>query len=149
VGHWSRRWSRSLDHTNGEQIRRRRPAACDHTAPTAASSSTTTVAHSGWGGRSRWGHRLRRLGVGELLGDWCRWSCGRDLVIIATPAEIHDIGVVRILEDAEEIALAQTLAITSEQLARRRTYLTRAHRSAIGCFDGATHEVKCVFTGEP
>ena len=79
----------------------------------------------------------------------CRYRRG-DFVIAAPTPEVDDIGVVRILEDAQEIPLAQTLAVAPEQFARGGPNLTGARRRATsGGVNRAANEIEGILPGEP
>src|SRR5438552_1729450 len=144
--HSFRRRSRCLDDTDRKQIRGQNANACtDRTASTPASKSAATSTHADRSRRGRWHNRLRRFNCCELVADWSRWRSGSDFVIGATPTEIDDIGVVRVLQNAREVALAQALAIASEQLARDNAGLAGANRCTSVRADSAANEVKRFF----
>jgi hypothetical protein len=118
----------------------------DRPATTTASGWRAARPHSGWGGRCRRSRELRRLCFGKLLGDGRRWSGRRYIVILAAPAEIHDVVVVSVLENAQEVSFAQAFTVASEELARRRANLARARGSVA---NGPTNKIERVLASEP
>ncbi len=68
----------------------------------------------------------------------------RDLEVVAAAAKVDDARVVSVLEDSHEHAIAQTLRIAAEQLARATANVAGAHglvaRREI--VDGATNEIE-------
>jgi len=141
--HSFRRRSRCLDDTDRKKIRRQNANACtDRPASTPASKSARTSTHANRSRRRRRRNRLRKFNGRELVSDWSRRCSGSDFVIRASPTEIDDIGVVSVLQNAREVAVAQALAVASEQLARDNARLAGANRCPSIRADGATNEVK-------
>ena len=115
--------------------------------PTSASAAGWRAARSHAGrGRGCGRGRLRWLRRGELLAHRCRWRGESDLVISATTAQVDDVGIVRVLKDAQEIPFAQALAVASEKLAGGGANLTRARGSSLAY--GATNEIEGFFARE-
>src|SRR5206468_4053542 len=77
--------------------------------------------------------------------DWSRRCGGSDFVIGSSPTEIDEIGIVSVLQNAREVAVAEALAVASEQLARDNASLAGANRCASIRADSATNEVKRFF----
>jgi hypothetical protein len=70
-----------------------------------------------------------------LIGDRCSVGDTRDFEVIAAPPQIDDVVVVRVLENARKIPVAQTFTVAAEQLTRLRAYGAGSHCSV------ALHEV--------
>ena len=74
--------------------------------------------------------RRRRVGdrrLRELVGHRLRLGGTRDLEVVAAATQVDHVVVVRVLEDAREVALAEALAVATEQLARLGADDARAH----------------------
>jgi hypothetical protein len=84
------------------------------------------------------------FGARELLCHRFRLRRACDLEIVAASAQIDDPLIVRILENADEHPLAQTLAVAAEQLARALTYLGGAHASVVRheTIDGPPYDIE-------
>src|SRR6266487_3298999 len=141
-----RRGSRCLDDTDGKQIRGQNANACtDRPASTPAGKAPATSTHADRSRRRRWRNSFRRFDRRELVADWSRRCGGSDFIIGASPTEIDEIGIVSVLQNAREVAVAQALAVASEQLARNNASLAGANRCASIRADSATNEVKRFF----
>ena len=68
----------------------------------------------------------------ELLRDRGDLHRQRDLVVIAATTQIDDVAVVRVLQDADEVALAQALAVATEKLERLLAHATRRNGAIAG-----------------
>ena len=96
-----------LDDSDREQVGRdNSDAGANWSATTSAGGPRTPVAHSCRSGWCRWRDDLGRFGDGELFADGSCSGGGRHFVVIAATTEVDDIGVVRILKNAVEVALA-------------------------------------------
>jgi hypothetical protein len=75
----------------------------------------------------------------------------RYLEVVTTPAQVDHTGIVRILEDTDEHAVAEALAVAAEQLPCTSPNLT-GPRSIVVVggerFDGTAHEVECFVARE-
>jgi hypothetical protein len=81
-----------------------------------------------------------------LVGNRQRLGRASDLEVVAPPSQIDDPRIVRVLENANEHSLIETLAVAAENLARALANGTGAGRVIIigrQRFDRATHEVEC------
>src|SRR5436305_14367943 len=97
-------------------MRRWRADSSANRSATATASGCTSRTHAcrhlrgGW----RW---LWRLSGRELLAHRRR-RCGRSYFVITTATtEVDEIRIVGVLQDSQKIPLAETLALTTEQLA--------------------------------
>lgn len=75
---------------------------------------------------------MRRGGTIQLLGDRRHLRGERDLEVVPAAAQVDDLLVVRVLEDALEHPFAQALAVTTEQLEGLGAHRTRRHRGVAG-----------------
>jgi hypothetical protein len=71
--------------------------------------------------------RCLLLGERQLLGDRRGVGSASDLEVVSTTAKIDDPFVVRVLEDANEHAVTQTLGVAAKQLTRMRANIARPH----------------------
>jgi hypothetical protein len=91
---------------------------------------------------------MRGGGAVELFchrRDWCRQ---RHLEVIAAPAEIDDIRVVRVAQHAVEEAITQAFAVTTKQLEGAPSQC-RCRDRAIALYHGACrapHKVECLIS---
>jgi hypothetical protein len=131
--HRHRLWcgTRCLDNSDREKVRRKHANA--RTDRAASATPTWRGAARSHSSRRRWSsgsNELWRLRCGELLADRGRRRGGRNLVVAPAPAEIDQVGVVRVLQDPQEIPFAQALAVSTEKLARRGANLTCSRGSS-------------------
>jgi len=91
------------------------------------------------------------LGLRQLLGHRDSFCRTRHLEVVPATAKIDDPFVMRVLENANEHAVAQTLGVATKQLAGARAYVTRAHglvaRNEIG--DRSPQQIECFLPREP
>ena len=80
--------------------------------------SDSTRAHAALNG-SNWSCNrcVGRRGCLELAIDRRGSDCNRNFVIAATTAKVDQVGVVRIMKNAQEVSLAQTLTVATKKLA--------------------------------
>jgi hypothetical protein len=110
--------SRARHYSNVEQVRRRATLRSHWSTTDATRAHAALYRYCGL--RRRCVRYSRCL---ELTLD-SRSSSGRsDFVIASTLAQIDHVRIVRVVKNANEVALAETLAVTSEQCARSLAYL--------------------------
>src|SRR6185437_13581984 len=73
---------------------------------------------------------------------------GCDLVVVTTTPQIDDIGIVRVLKDADEVSLAQALTVAAEQPARGEACLAGTDRCATVGVHRASYQIECLFATE-
>src|SRR5271169_5928574 len=97
------------------------------TGPTTGARSTTR-SHADPRSSHDWSLHRRGgfLGPGRLRGDRFRLSCPGYVEVIPAPAKIDNPIVVRVLENADEHALAQAFAVATEELVCAGTNGARA-----------------------
>src|SRR2546423_4486004 len=140
---WLRRRAMGLDDANRKQVGGNDSDARAHrsaSAPPRWWGAART--HARRDGRYGLGYGLRRLAGRELFADRSRRGSGRDLVVVAAAAKIDNVGVVSVLKDADEIPLAQALAVATQQLARCFARLTGANRGGTVGADRASYQVE-------
>ena len=57
-------------------------------------------------------------GAIQLLGNGCHLRRQCDLVVVAAPAEVDQVGVVRVAQDAAEEPVTEALAVTPKEFER-------------------------------
>src|SRR2546423_7448823 len=138
-----------LYHSDREQIGRNDPHPGTHwSAAAAATGRGTSRAHARWSRRCGRGDGFWRLDCGQLLdyrGRCCRW---RHFIIVTAATQVDDVGVVRVLQNADEVSLAQAFAIAAEQLTRRCACVAGADWTASVHAHRSSYEIKRLFTSE-
>lgn len=97
----------------------------------------------------RWRRVLLRRSL-ELAFDGRRRDGGTYFKVSASPAQIDDIRIVRIVKNAKEIAFAQTFAVATEKrpcscthTGRRSGFVTAGYR-----LHGTPYKIKCLVPGQ-
>src|SRR5712671_3005226 len=138
-----RRGSRCLDNADRKQIRRNdTDTGTDRSASAPACGTAGACAHSCRSCRCRQSDCLGRFRCRQLIAERSRRCCRSDLVIATAPAEIDDVGVVRVLQYSGEVPLAQALAIAAKELARGGAHVAGANGSVAVGANGAANEVE-------
>ena len=90
-----------------------------HRASTCASRAHSTGCHH----NGLWSRRVCRCRSFELDLDSGRGHRSGDFIVSTATTEINNIGVVRVVQDPQKVALVQAFAIAAEEIARRAANL--------------------------
>ena len=118
-------------------------AGSDRSATATARCRRTSRTHSRWHRWRAW-RWLWWLGGRELFAHRRSRCGGSHFVITPATTEIDQIRIVGILQNSQEIPLAEALTVAAEQVARDGAHVAGARWSALR--NRATDEVKRIFT---
>ena len=103
--------------------------ATDWTTPTSTGTARTHPPGDRWGCSRACRRRGGSGSTMQLVGHWSRLRGHGDLIVVTPTTQVDDIAVVRVLEDAHEIPLAEALAIPPQQLERLLANVARGNGS--------------------
>src|SRR6185437_9718245 len=148
-----RYWRLDFDDANRKQFGRRCAgtasatgrASCTDTAAATARAHAKTRCRGGRCCKFRRGDRVL-FALGQLLGDRLGICSAGDFEVVAAAAQIDQPCVMRILENANEHAVAEAVGIAAEELARAPSQIAGADRRIARreILERATHEIECL-----